>query len=861
MAKELQHKPVGEVLTSEEYNDPLAIGDTHNLGADHAIGDIVIADVDSAGRNVLRGLAKGTAGKVLMSDGIRPTWEAHVFNIEIKLADDQYLKFGNDDDVSLRWNNGDSKIEITGINIEDLSNVRDIAATDAQALIYDSNDNDWKPVTLHNVVLNPNQGHIGTGDLDTAAVTTEKLDDEAVTTAKIADDAVTAAKLADNSVDTSAIINDAVTTDKIVDGSVTFAKMAEGVGFNATINVEGFASVTRLLDGAIDLPTLETTNDNTNFASFYGFRDFEIGDLADTTESIHVISLYADDAVNTIDVDDIPTRTARAIALTEPTDFMGFGAGPSQRNADTGTSFYRNNITGIGHQVNTGDSQIGRYGYDTPTQLGEFFGRDTEQCTIIAKHTFPVYVGYLADTYNQDSAYTNFYLMHAQLSIYKIDSTLYGSIDVWRTARLTTYARNYGNVTTDALNSHIEAIFDSQANEIVYRYDDFSFFYGGSTIAAGPDSDRDDINIYGFGGGNVPNEQVESIPANRVGIFIRNSVDPSLLLEDSIPATGGSVTAGATQRAIREAITEIQADYFRDRTEILAESTLTQVPAAFTLTEDLTAGQMLVFHIQHSTGVTNVSYDVGYTMLTDEITTLDAQATTPQITAGVGGDLPDALMIGDPTGATNKIYIWKHTDTDKIWIANQESGTYHVKIYRYKLGLTPAGGGGGDSTVTIDPVFIRTLIADWAEADNTSLIPIGKLANVVSNASLPLVNGSETIAPSQKSVRDAIVAEALSTGIAITDNATADRAYADSAISTAVTAAINNADIPDTPADASTTTASTPRAIRQAILDSIETTEGAVSPSITLLDTSDITSTVTAYTLGHDLEPTSSFGL
>ena len=92
---------------------------------------------------------------------------------------------------------------------------------------------------------------VGTGDLDTAAVTNAKIAAGSVTTGKIANSAVTAAKISAGAVDNSKIANSAVNATKLTTAAVTTEKLA-----NNAVNVSKIpnAAVTagKIADGAVN---------------------------------------------------------------------------------------------------------------------------------------------------------------------------------------------------------------------------------------------------------------------------------------------------------------------------------------------------------------------------------------------------------------------------------------------------------------------------------------------------------------------------------------------------------------------------------------------------------------------------------
>ena len=102
---------------------------------------------------------------------------------------------------------------------------------------------------------------VTTDKIADSAVTTGKIDDSAVTTGKIADDAVTNDKIADNAVNTAQLVDDAVTNGKIADSAVDTAQLADDAvtadkvkdGETLPVNISGNASTATTADQAYDI--------------------------------------------------------------------------------------------------------------------------------------------------------------------------------------------------------------------------------------------------------------------------------------------------------------------------------------------------------------------------------------------------------------------------------------------------------------------------------------------------------------------------------------------------------------------------------------------------------------------------------
>ena len=134
---------------------------------------------------------------------------------------------------------------------------------------------------------------------------------------------------------------------------------------------------------------------------------------------------------------------------------------------------------------------------------------------------------------------------------------------------------------------------------------------------------------------------------------------------------------------------------------------------AYTLAEDLPANALMVFKTHGN--VTNKSGPGVFLCPSNEVLGLTNRLDTAPAT----NDFDDALKVLGPKVADhgwghNTLYIWRHTDDDKLWIASGRGDALQLELETYPLG---GGSGSGDDA------------AAWAEQGNTDAIPGSKMVN------------------------------------------------------------------------------------------------------------------------------------
>ena len=93
-------------------------------------------------------------------------------------------------------------------------------------------------------------GTVGSGELGSSAVTSDKIAALAVVAGKIADAAIDQAKLANNAVTLAKIASGAVDSTKLADSAVTTAKIA-GSAIDSTKPADNAATTAKITDGAV----------------------------------------------------------------------------------------------------------------------------------------------------------------------------------------------------------------------------------------------------------------------------------------------------------------------------------------------------------------------------------------------------------------------------------------------------------------------------------------------------------------------------------------------------------------------------------------------------------------------------------
>ena len=157
-----------------------------------------------------------------------------------------------------------------------------------------------------------------------------------------------------------------------------------------------------------------------------------------------------------------------------------------------------------------------------------------------------------------------------------------------------------------------------------------------------------------------------------------------------------------------------------------AGSNTARIAQLVTLSEDLPPGHFIVFHFR-AAGHATLDHTVSGLCISNEIIGLENVRTTAPNT-NVSTDALKLSMgrVGDKGFGQENLYIWRHTDANKLWLSMVRDGSVagiRSDIFAYPIGGSVASSGD---------------VATWAQTGNTDDIPGAKLADagvaVIANA-------------------------------------------------------------------------------------------------------------------------------
>ena len=160
------------------------------------------------------------------------------------------------------------------------------------------------------------------------------------------------------------------------------------------------------------------------------------------------------------------------------------------------------------------------------------------------------------------------------------------------------------------------------------------------------------------------------------------------------PTNASPLTQITTKRYVDENISAAAGSGLGDPTEIRAEEAAgsTNTATTITLSGDLVKGRLLEFLVYDVIEATRVK-SVGYVM-SDLILGLAAQATRPAIATLTN---PRVVLqmheAGNATFGTDSLHIWRHADSNKLYVVSGKSASIRLSINAYDL--SSSGGGGG----------------------------------------------------------------------------------------------------------------------------------------------------------------------